>query len=149
MWGKVSNPSLQHGANGLADGGGVDLVVRGQPEGEVADPAPGAVYQDDLTWLQVLGDAEQLVLRTVRGEAYPLDPPLLLLALRVVRPVGGGGVGRQYHGVLRALLQALAVEGASPALHRYRGGDDGARVREDTFARAVVVGDGPDVLGEE
>ena len=41
--------ALEHGANGLAHGRGVDLVVRGEPEGQVAYPAPGAVDQDDLT----------------------------------------------------------------------------------------------------
>ena len=83
-----SPPTLQHGADSLADGRGVDLVVRCEPEGQVAYPAPGAVDQDDLTRAQFLGDAEQLILGAVRGEADPLDPPLLLLALGAVRTVG-------------------------------------------------------------
>jgi hypothetical protein len=40
---------LQNGTDRLADGRGVDLVVRGEPGGQVAYPAPGAVDQDDLT----------------------------------------------------------------------------------------------------
>src|SRR5919107_2352974 len=140
---------LQYGTDGLTDGWRVDLVVRGEPDGQVAYPAPGAVDQDDLTGLESLGYAEQLVLGAVRGEADPLDSPLLFLALGTVRTVGRGGVGGQDHGVLRTLLQSLAVESAGPALHRYRRGDDRAGVRENTLARLVVVGDGPDVLGEE
>ena len=50
----------------------------------------------------------------------PLDPPLLLLALDLVRPVGGGGVRWQDDGVLRVPLQPAAVEGARPALHGHR-----------------------------
>src|ERR671920_1344035 len=146
---KLAPFALQNGADGLADGGGVDFVVWGELEGQVAYPASGAVDQYDLAGVELLGDAEQLVLGAVRCEADPLDPPLLFLSLGAVCTVGRGGVGGQDHGVLRTLLQSLAVESAGPALHRYRRGDDCAGVRENTLARLVVVGDGPDVLGEE
>src|SRR5215211_7371036 len=146
---KLAPFALQNGADGLAYGGGVDFVVRGQLEGQVAYPASGAVDQYDLAGVELFGDAEQLVLGAVCREADPLDPPLLFFSLGAVCTVGRGGVGGQDDGVLRALFEPFAVEGAGPALHRYRRGDDGAGVRKDTLARPVVVGDGPDVLGEE
>src|SRR5215203_5856883 len=148
-WHKLVPIALEHGTDGLADGRGVDFVVRGEPESKIAYTAPGAVDQDDLAGIEFLGYAEQLVLGAVRGETDPFDPPLLLLALGAVCAVGCGGVGGQDDGVLRTLLQSLAVESARPALHRYRRGDDGAGVRKNALARLVVVGDGPDVLGEE
>src|SRR3712207_6349385 len=123
--------------------------VRVEPEGEVAYAAPGAVDQDDLVRRELLRYAEQLVLGAVRGEAHPLDSPLLLLAGGAVRPVGRCRVRGQDHRVLLALLQAPSVEGGCPALHRDRRGYDGAGVREDALARLVVVGHGPDALGEE
>ncbi len=52
------HPPLQHGSHRLADGRGVDLVVRGETEGEVADAAPRAVDQDYLAGAELLGDAE-------------------------------------------------------------------------------------------
>src|SRR5215207_2896171 len=139
----------QNGADRLADAWGVYLVVRGEPEGQVAYAPFGAVDQDDLPGTERLGYAEQLLLRAVRREADSLDLPLLFLAGGAVRPVGRGGVGRQDHSVLRALFQPSAVEGARPALHRDRRSDDGAGVGEDALARLVVVGDRPDVLREE
>src|SRR5215204_7533038 len=139
----------QNGADRLADAWGVYLVVRGEPEGQVAYAPFGAVDQDDLPGAERLGYAEQLLLRAVRREADSLDLPLLFLAGGAVRPVGRGGVGRQDHSVLRVLFQPSAVEGARPALHRDRRGDDGAGVGEDALACLVVVGDRPDVLRED
>src|SRR5829696_6858854 len=139
----------QNGADRLADGRGVYLVVRGEPEGQVAYAPFGAVDQDDLAGAERLGYAEKLLLRAVRREADPLDLPLPLLAGGAVRPVGRGGVGRQDHGVLRVLFQLPAVEGARSALHRDRRGDDRAGAGEDALARLVVVGDRPYVLREE
>src|SRR5215204_2305530 len=139
----------QNGADRLADAWGVYLVVRGEPEGQVAYAPFGAVDQDDLPGAERLGYAEQLLLRAVRREADSLDLPLLFLAGGAVRPVGRGGVGRQDHSVLRVLFQPSAVECARSALHRYRRGDDGAGVGEDALARLVIVGDRPDVLREE
>src|SRR5215212_9388935 len=140
---------LKDGADRLADAWGVYLVVRGEPESQVADAALGAVDQDDLARAQPLRYAEQLVLGAVRREADPLDLPLLLLACGAVGPVGRGGVGGEDHGVLRVLFEPPAVERARPALHRDRRGDDGAGTGEDPLPRLVVVGDGPYVLREE
>src|ERR671916_311939 len=84
--------SPEHGADRFADGGGVDLVARAEPVGEVTYAPFGAVDEDDLARPELLGYHQELLLGTVRSEADLLDPPALLFARRLRGAVGGRGV---------------------------------------------------------